>query len=181
MPKRVEIGPEAQRVMVQCFWSQKPATMIAAIVEQETGEQIAVRTIERRAAAWRAEQSRLKAGQEQMDALVKAMKANDAAAPEMIQALALQALIMDPDAFAKSDPIKVQRQNLRAEELRIKAATLALKERQIAVDETKLRMLQEREQRAVAALEGKGEAMTPEERMRKIREIYGLGDVKSEA
>ena len=57
---------------------------------------IAPRTIARRAAEFRAEQSRRQTAREQVADLVQAMRENDFTSAEMIQALATQALIDDP-------------------------------------------------------------------------------------
>ncbi|HEY3416299.1 MAG TPA: hypothetical protein VGM23_05385 [Armatimonadota bacterium] len=169
-----ELSPEAQRVMVRELRAGKTARMIAGIIAQEVGEDVAERTLSRRISEWRSYQQRRHAAQEQMETLLAAAKAQDATAPEMIRALGIEALMMDPDAWSGSDPIKVQRQNLQAEELRIKRERLEIQKRQVAVDEARLRIMLDREKRAVAALEDKGEAMTPEERIREIRAIYGL-------
>jgi hypothetical protein len=81
-----------------------------------------------------------------------------------------------PEALPGSDPIKVQSLSLAAEELRLKKRQLDIRERSVVVTEKKLQILEGREQRAIAALQDGKDEMTPEERMQKIREIYGLSN-----
>lgn len=175
MPRLVQISPEAQRVMVAGFRERKPASVIALLVREGTGERVTVRTIERRAAAWRAEQVRRQAAREQMEDLVAAMKANDATAPEMIQALAQEALMLHPQKWADADPIKVQAQNLYAEEIRLKREKLDVQRRAVEVQERRLALLEEKQRAAVSELEKleRKTEITPDD-LRRIREIYGL-------
>ncbi len=71
--------------------------------------------------------------------------------------------------------MKVQKLHLQAEELRLKKRALEVKERAIAAVERRLELLEAREKRALEALQGdKGETMTDAERVRRVREIYGL-------
>jgi hypothetical protein len=50
---------------------------------------------------------------------------------------------------------------------------VAARERAIAIDERKMKVLEEREQRAKAAVDPET-TMTPEQRIAEIRGIYGL-------
>lgn len=175
MPRLVQISPEAQRVMVAGFRERKPASVIALLVREGTGERVTVRTIERRAAAWRAEQVRRQTAREQMEDLVAAMKQNDATAAEMIQALATDALMLAPGAWLQADPVKIQAQNLYAEEIRLKREKLDVQRRAVEVQERRLKLLEEKQRAADAALSvlEKKADISPED-VRKVREIYGL-------
>lgn len=170
---------ECWDLMKAGFRDKKTSTEIAREIESTVGVRIHPRTIGRRALEWREEMGRRQAKKEEMQALVAAMDEGDLTASGVIKALALQALLDDPSAFGSQNPLKVQSQNLRAEELMIKRDTLKLKEREVAVNEGRLRLLQEREQRVLATtqeLETKlatGKSVTPED-IRRIREVYGL-------
>ncbi len=182
----VTISPEAMRVMQAGFRERKPASIIAGLVKAATGETIAPRTIARRASEFRAEQSRRRTAREQVEDLVKAMRDNDFTAAEMIQALATQALIDDPQGFAGADPLTVQRRNLEAEEIRLKARKLDLQERAVTVVERRLAILEDREKKARAAADelaakaGRGEEISPAD-LDRIRSIYGLGEDNDDA
>ncbi len=173
MPKAPqELSPEAQRVMVRGVREGKTTRMIAALIEQDCGETVPERTLARRISEWRAEQARLKAKQEDVDAIVKAMLANDATAADMAQALMMQAMVEDPERFKAGKGVYAA--GLAAQELRLKERALAVKERAVAAIERRVKLLEEREARAVAALEDKSGTKTAEERVREIREIYNL-------
>lgn len=171
-----ELSPEAHRVMVRGLREGLTSRMIAGRIAQECGEKVSERTVARRAAEWRADQARLRGKQEDVAALVAAMKQQDFTAEEMISALALQALMADPEKFAAADVMDVQDRNLAAREVAIKQQKLELQSRQVALQERRVKLLEERERRAMAALEEKDETMTPEDRVRRIREIYGLAN-----
>jgi hypothetical protein len=168
------MGAEATRIMVGGFRTKLPYRAIARQIAEQTGEKVAERTVARRGVEWRSEQSRRQAAREQMQALVDAMKEGNWSAAEMIQALATDALMQNPEALTGADPLRLQGQNLKAEELRIKREEMDLRKRGLDLDVKRFEAVQEREQRAVAALEDKTETLTPEERLRRIRELYGL-------
>lgn len=162
--------------MAACFAEGLPDPMIAARVEAETGEKLAVRTIGRRKADWRAQQSRIQRGREQMQSLLEAARAGNATASEMVNALAREQLQRDPEGTLAVDPIELQRVSVAAERVRLQAKGMELKERQLALDEKRFALMQAREDRAIAALKGEGDAKTlsADERLRKIYEIYGV-------
>lgn|GEM_PF-2288243 len=161
------------------FRNKKTSAAIAREIEAETRERVNPRTVGRRASEWRELMKGREVKKEQMRALVEAMDEGNLTASAMIKGLALQALMDDPESFTKQNPLKVQSQNLRAEELIIKRDTLRLKEREVAVSEARLRLMQEREQRVLATAEElekkvtQGNAITPED-LRRIRDVYGL-------
>ena len=168
------ISEAARRVMARGFAQGWAAKAIAETVAKETGEKVAPRTVSRRAAEWRFEAERHKLARERMGDLVDAMKAGSMDASEMIQALAMDRLVEAPEALTASDPLKVQSLSLAAEELRLKKRQLDIRERSVKVVERKLQLLEGREQRAIAAVQDDKEKMTPEDRIQRIREIYGL-------
>lgn len=179
-----QLSAEGCRVMLAGFRSKLSNRMIAAQIEQATGEVVAERTLGRRHSEWRAEQSRRQAAREQVQDLVAAMKAEDWSAAEMVQALATDALMMDPERFTGADPLKVQGQNLKAEELRLKREEMEMRRRALELDERKFALMADREKRAIEAAEalagkaGAGEKLTVED-LNRIREVYGLKPVAS--
>lgn len=174
-----KLSPAAQRLMVGGFRAKLTSRMIADQIARETGEQVAERTVSRRASDWRKEQRRRESVRENVQAMVAAMKAENLQASEMIQALAIDALMADPEAWSQSDPIKVQRQNLQAEKLKQSRESMELRRRQIELEQQKFDLMRERERKAAAETEalaekaGRGEQIT-EADVRKIRDIYGL-------
>jgi hypothetical protein len=171
--KTDQLSPEAQRVMIGGFRARKTYAAIAKDLA-EIGETVPERSIARRASEWRQAQERRDQARDYVHDLVDAMRAQSVTAAEMVQALATDALLLDPEAFTGGDPIKVQRQNLRAEELRLKRDELEIKRRLVSAEEERLRLLVAREQRAIAALQKSETEMTPEQRLREIQEIYGI-------
>jgi hypothetical protein len=174
-----QLSSEAQRVMVACFRSKLAAAMTAAKIKAETGEAVSDRTIGRRKSEWEAEQLRRQAGREQMEDMLAAVREGNRTASEMVNALALDALMRDPDGFASLNPIDVQRTSIAAEKVRLQREQVELKKRQLALDEAKFELMKQREAKAIetaAALEQKatsGQSITPDD-LRKIREVYGL-------
>lgn len=169
------LSDDAQRLMTAGFIASRPAAAIAQMLWDELGVRVTVRTVSRRASEWRAERDRRARAKERMEDLVGALRGGNAEASEMIQALAMETLQNDPDALTSADPVKLQTLAIQAEELRLKRKQLDIRGRGMAINERKLEMLEAREKRAREVLEGeKGEAMTAEERVQRIREIYGL-------
>ncbi len=129
------LSTEGLSLMNKGFCLKKTSIEIAREIEAATGERVNPRAISRRAFEWRAAMDRIREKKEEMQALVAAMDEGDLTASAVIKALGLQALMNDPDAFRKQNPLKVQSQNLRAEELIIKREALKLKGREVAVNE----------------------------------------------
>lgn len=170
------LSEEGQAVMLRGFAAGRTAAFIAQAVKDATGEEVSERTVARRAAEFRAESEERKARRERMADLVSAMKASGMDGSEMIQALAIDHLVEHPDSLTGADPIELQGMSLDAEKVRLKKRELDIRERVVAIDEQKLRLLAEREERAKAALaDGKTE-MTADERIAEIRRIYGLSE-----
>ena len=169
------LSSTAQAVMLACFREKLPAAMIVTRIKAETGEEAAERTVARRKSEWDAVQRRRQAGREQMEDLLAAMRAGDHTASEMVNALAIEALMRDPDGTLTADPIALQQTSIAAERVRLQAKSMELKERQIALDEKKFKVIQDREQRAIAELQGgEKKSISAEEMLRKVKDIYGL-------
>ncbi|MEN6601772.1 MAG: hypothetical protein ABFD86_05095 [Bryobacteraceae bacterium] len=168
-----QLPPEALRIMAAGFAAKLTVRAIAFRLA-EIGLQVPERTIARRGEEWRAEQARRQAAREQVADLVAAMKAENWESAEMLRALATDSLMRDPEAYTAADPVKLQSQNLYAEELRIKREALELKKQRHELDVQKFRAMQDRERRAAAALEKPESELTPEQRLREIQEIYGI-------
>ena len=171
------LSEEAQRVMRAGFHAKKTYAAVARDLK-EIGVEVNERTIARRGREWGEERRRRQAARDYVSDLVAAAAENPEAS-QVLGALATDALIADPDGFKAGDPIKVQRLNLRAEELRLKRAELEIRQRLVSAEETRLRMLEAREQRAIHATDelkakaARGEQLTPED-IDRIREVYGL-------
>jgi hypothetical protein len=178
-----DLSPEAIRVMTEGFRLRKTYAAIAKDLD-DIDEPVPERTIARRAVEWRREQARRQSAREQVQDLVSAMKSNDLSAAEMVQALAMQALLDDPEAYAEKDPIRVQKQALTAEEIRLKKRKQELAERRLELDEQKYRAQQEREEKARAAADeaaakaARGESLTVDD-INRIRDIYGMKPVEA--
>jgi len=177
--KTDQLSSAARQAMLACFAQHLPASMIAAKIKAETGETVADRTVGRRKSEWEAEQQRRQANREQMEDLVAAARGSDLKASEMIEALAREALMRDPDGFGSLNPIDVQRTSLQAEKVRLAREKLELQKRIVDLDEAKFSRMKQREEQAIdatRALERKaasGQAISPDD-LRKIREVYGL-------
>lgn len=167
--------------MVACFAQRMPAAAIAVRLKAELDVDVAERTIGRRKQEWEAEMARRQRSREQMEDLLAAMRAGDATASEMVNALAIEAMMRDPEGTLNVNPVDLQRTSIAAERVRIQAKRLELQARQISLDEQKFALMREREERAIAATTElankaeRGQSITPED-MRRIREIYGLSN-----
>jgi hypothetical protein len=168
------LSAEAQRVMAAGFRARKTYRAIVRDLV-EIGVKVPERTVARRGVEWRGAQARREAAREQVQDLVAAMKDQNFNAAEMLQALATDALLADPQAWAGQDPMRVQGQNLKAEELRLKREEVELRRRAHELNAKKFDALERREQQArELAAESERRDMTPEEMRAKIRDIYGL-------
>ena len=169
-----KISDEARAIMHRGFAAGWTVTRIVQAITDQTGESLATRTVARRAQEWRAEVARRQEAREQIDMIIASAKEHGLDPVATIQALAYQQVLDHPESVMGADPIELQTLNLKAEELRIKRRQLAVRERGLAVVERRLKMLEDKEQRALAALQDTKEEISPEERIRKIKEIYGL-------
>jgi hypothetical protein len=174
------LSSAAQELMLVCFRQKLSAAMTAAKIKAETGEDVAERTIGRRKSEWEANEKRRKSAREQMQDLLDAMRGGNHTASEMVNALAIESLMRDPEGFIDSDPIRMQRTSLLAEQVRLKRDQLDLKKREVALNEAKFDLLKRQKDQAIAeveALEKKaaaGESISTEG-LKKIRDIYGIG------
>jgi hypothetical protein len=168
-----DLPDEAWRVMHGGFRAKKTARAIVRDLA-DIGIEVAERTVARRAREWRSEQRRREAARDQVQDLVAAMKEQNLNAAEMLQALAVDALIQDPDAWSGADPLAVQRQNLLAQQVRLKEREIAVRERSVAAVEKRLELVEAREERAKAVASDDSEKLTPDERLSEIQAIYGI-------
>jgi hypothetical protein len=166
------ISAEAQAVLAAGFAAGRPSAFIAQAVLDTTGETVSERTVGRRAAEWRESKARFERAKEQY----AAMKAAGMDGGQMIEALAFERLLNDPDALTGSEPIEFHKLGLEAEKIALKKREIAVRERVVDLETKKVALLEARERRAIAVLAGedKGAAMTDEERVAAIREIYGI-------
>lgn len=174
-----DLSAEAWRIMRAGFRARKTYAGLVLEIEAATGEVVPERTVARRGIEWRNDESRRQVAREQIEAMVAVMKNGDTTSAEMVQALAVEALLQDPEAFSQADPLKVQAQNLRAEELRLKRDELDLRKQSLTLDVKKFETLQAREARAIKEADAlarraeSGEQLTAED-LGRIRSIYGL-------
>jgi len=165
----------AKQILAECAAAGNTAAYTTERIATEAGDEVAERTVSRRLAELRQAAEVRRAARERMEDLVAALKSGNGSAAEYIQALAMRALELEPDALTAADPVQVQRLSLKGEELRLKRDAMEIKARQVRLDEQRLELLVEREKRAIAVLEeGKGETVTPEERLARARALYGL-------
>jgi hypothetical protein len=164
------LSEAAQKVMLQGFADQRTAVWISQAILDATGERVKERTVSRRAKEWRDAQEQFDRAKRQY----AAMKAAGLDGVEMLQALAFDRLVENPGALTGADPIQFHSLGLEAEKVAMKRRELDLRARQIAIGEKKLALLEAREARAVAVLGSDKPELTAEERLREIREIYGL-------
>ncbi len=173
------LNTEAWSIMRRGFAAKKTSARISIELSERLGLKVNTRTIGRRAREWRDIRSFQEERREEFRSLVAAMKEGDLTSSEVIQALALQALMEDSKSFVTQNPLKVQSQNLRAEEISLKREALALKKREVTVIEEKLRLAQERERKAMAIAAEltqkatRGASLNAED-IARIREVYGL-------
>jgi hypothetical protein len=167
------LSAEAWRVMVAGFRGGKTYKAIQRDLDA-MGEAVTLRVVESRGKEWEGEQRRRKAARETIQDLVAELKAGNVTAVEMVSALASDALMMEPGRFQGADAVKVQRLNMQAAAVKVRQDELRVKEREIALNEKRLELLEEREKRATAVAAEEDEKISPEERIRRIREIYGL-------
>jgi hypothetical protein len=181
-----QLSSEARSLMLACFRERMTAAATVARIKEQTGETVAERTLARRKSEWEAEADRRLRGREQMEDLLAAARSGDHTASEMVNALAIEQLMRDPDGTLSLDPIALQKTSIAAERVRLQRDNLELKRRQIALDEAKFAQLKREKELAIAATDelekaAKGGKQLTADDLRKIRDIYGLrGDDGSE-
>lgn len=171
-----DLSEEARVVMARGFAEGWTAERVAQAVQDATGEVVAVRTVARRAAEWRESRRRFDVGVERWKQLMEAKRQSGADVSAMIEAIAQNALIENPNLLDDADPIRMTRTALAAQELELKRRKVAVQERAVAALEKKLAMAEEKEARlrAVETAARRGE-ITAEERAQRVDEILGLG------
>jgi hypothetical protein len=177
---RLQLSEKANAIMARGFAEDWTANRTAQAIKDETGESISWRSVARRNAERRAEMERRKLARERMEDLVAAAQKSGLDASEFVRALALEALENNPDALSSADPIKVHGLALNSEGMRLKKRALDLRERQVAVSEGRLKLIDDRERRAIAAISRANQRVSAAEILEEVRRIYGLADAKPE-
>jgi hypothetical protein len=164
--------------MISGFEQAKPAHAISKELAESCGVSVSPRTVRRRAAEWAEERDRIRWVTEAMDRLLEQGKKEGKDVSEMIIAMAKELLQINSRALVSADPLEVQRLGLAGESLRLRARQVDVQEHRLELQERRQVLVEEREKLAIAALEekGKGEELSPEERIARVRAIYGLND-----
>jgi hypothetical protein len=174
--RRTRFSEPVQAAMRRGWVAGLGAKRIAEYVKQETGETVSPRTVARRGREWREQMGQRELGRQRMRELAVAAKNSGEKASAFIRALAMEVLEDNPNALRSADPVKLGGLALSSDGMCLKHRAMDLKERQVAVSEGRFKLLEERERRAIAAIDGERDVeLTPEERLRRVREIYGLG------
>jgi len=177
---RLQLGEQARAIMARGFAEDWTAKRIAQAIQDETRESVSWRTVARRAAERRVDIERRKLARERMEDLVAAAQKGGLEVSEFVRALALEALENNPDALNSADPVKVHGLALNSEAMRLKRRALDLRERQVAVSEGRLRLIEDRERRAIAVISGEKHQLSAAEILEEVKGIYGIVDHKPE-
>jgi hypothetical protein len=169
-PKTDELSEEAKRIMLAGFTAGRTALWLIGAVKEATGEAVSERTMARRAAEWRGARDQFERAKDNF----RAMKEAGLDGGQMIEALAFEQLLTDPTKLTGADPIKFHGLGIESKKVALKEREVAAKERALAIDERRIAMVEAREARAVAVLGVDKPELSAEERLREIREIYGL-------
>ena len=178
--RRTEMSADAQAAMRRGFVAGLGARRIAQLVEKETGEKVSARTVARRNAEWRGLMSNRKLGRERLEELIAAAEKGGREVSEFLRAMALEALENNPDTLVSVEPVKLHGLALSSEGMRLKHRALDLRERQVAVSEGRLRLIEDRERRAIAVISGEKQQLSAAEILEEVKGIYGLADRKPE-
>jgi hypothetical protein len=171
------LSAEGQNAMARGFAAGWTAERIAQAVLDATGEVVAERTVSRRMAEWRESKARFERAKEQY----RAMKEAGLDGVQMLQSLAFEKLLDDPDALTGSDPLGFHALGLEAEKVALKKREIEVRERAVAIDERRIKLLEDREGRAIAALTKVDAELTDEQRVDEVRSILNLPARKKEA
>jgi hypothetical protein len=185
-----QLAEHARRAIADGFRAGKTAAAVHRDLIELLGEEecaaISERTVSRELRALEADKCRRAAAREQSIAMLEAAKAVPGTASELIQALATQALMEDPESFTGADAVNVQWANLEAEKIRLKRAALEQQSARLALDrekfesmKTKLAAIRKQAGQAKEAVEKAGESISPDLR-RKILDVYGLSEADAE-
>jgi hypothetical protein len=166
------ISPEDWEMMVQGFRENLSIWQISDKVKAATGNSFSKGVIQRRRDEWDFDRRNAELGRRNLENVLELWKAEGKDPAEFLKAIAVEHMEKNPHLFEGADPVKVGRLALSAQGVSLKKREVEIRERQVAVQEGKLSLL---EQRAKAVLDTDTNAdLTPEERLRRIREIYGL-------
>ena len=171
------LGDDVRRVIASGFCGHKTAAAIAGDLKTQTGQSVAERTVSREMKRLHDQQRRRDASREQARALLAAAREENIVASELIQALATQALMDDPESFTGQDAVQVQRANLEAEKIRLKRAKLEQDNQRLALDrekfqsmKTKLETIRDIATRAMPGKNGEQPRLHP---VKAIEAIFG--------
>ena len=173
------LGDDVRRVIVSGFCGHKTAAAIAGDLKTQTGQSVAERTISREMKRLHDQQRRRDASREQARALLAAARDENIVASELIQALATQALMDDPESFTGQDAVQVQRANLEAEKIRLKRAEIELRKQQHELNREKFDEVKKRDQAGretveeIAKHKADGGEVT-EEQWQKLLKVWNL-------
>jgi hypothetical protein len=168
------LSSEAQSILDAGSRSKTPAAIIAVQIKEATGEAVAERTIARRKSEWETAEKTRTERREFAQNLVEAARRGDMRASDVVSAYAMEQMLRDPEGIMALDSIDLQKNAIAGERVLIQRKALELKEREIALNEAKFELLKQQKEQAIAALTEKSEAITPEDRIRRMREAYGL-------
>ena len=179
------LGDDVRRVIASGLCGHKTAAAIAGDLKTQTGQSVAERTISREMKRLHDQQRRRDASREQARALLAAAREENIVASELIQALATQALMEDPESFTGQDAVKVQFANLEAEKIRLKRAKLDQDNQRLALDrekfeglKTKLATIRKQAEAAKEAVNKAGESISPELR-KQLEDVYDLTEAEA--
>jgi hypothetical protein len=175
------MSEEAWQIMARGFAAGAFAKDIARQIHEATKEVFPTYTIQRYAVRWRRLSGVRRTVREWMHNLQGEAKAHDLELSEMIIALACDQLEEHPDILSAAEPMQVQKLGLQGEALQLRGRQVEVQEHKLDLDERRMELTEEREKLAIAALEekGKGEELSPEERIARVRAIYGLSDASA--
>jgi hypothetical protein len=185
MPRLVRktdlLSDEAHRIMVCGLEKGTTAKAISEQVKKATGEKIAARSVGRFGTDWRAQREWRRRLRVRLHLIAEEGKRQGQDPSELLIAVACEHLEMNPNCFEDADPLPVQRLGLQAESLQLKHRQVEMQEKRLGLEQRKVELVEERE-RVIAAMKDKqkGEELSPEERITRVREIYGLTDGTAE-
>ena len=186
MPRLVKItdllSDEARHIMISGLKQGSTAEAISEQVQKATGEEVASRTVGRFGTDWRAKIKQRREAREFVHSLMEEGISQGEDVSGMLVAWVLEYFERHPDALKSLDAMAAQRIGLQAESLQLKHRQVDVQEQRLELEQRKAELVEERERAAIAALKDKqkGEELSPEERITRVREIYGLTDGTAE-
>jgi len=166
-----------ENLLKRGFAAHRHVREIARQLKAATGKKVSERTVYRQQALWRREMQGFKERKQNARAFWEVTQEGKVPS-EIAMSLLLEYLDKNPEALTSADPIQVHRLGLQGEALQLRTRQVEVQEHRVDLQERRLALVEEREKLAVAALEekGKGEELSPEERIARVRAIYGLNN-----